>query len=369
MTISLLFFSSLSSGGKYSKIVYHRIWKNANNAIRKVLHKFAITNRYNEKEISVCKYKNKADCFNQKASKYKSLYSSIFFPLTEKSFSFTFVRNPVSRFISGYIEIEKSIKKQMILDLKYSFGTIERFIEFINLILTANGSMKLFREKYIDISMIAPMIGTLIIGIKTQRLGTNPFRAYKLENFDEDWKMMVSDSGYSKLYDLGLEMDKAYHEEHTQSAYKNISFSIAQFFEPVLRCNNTEDLNLLEKRLTHISRKGNLTGFHLSRKKANKVEFAFFYLRALCRIFVTDFICSGYELPFACNDIKEEVDDIIREHASINRNRLYWYDYFLPVSGKSLIANFYCIYSYSPDCYANFMQNIDPNAESLDDEL
>ena len=45
--------------------------------------------------------------------------------------------------------------------------------------------------------------------------------------------------------------------------------------------------------ITHYGRKGNVTGFHLSRKKARPTEYAYFYLRAFCRLYLTDYICAG----------------------------------------------------------------------------
>ena len=71
------------------------------------------------------------------------------------------------------------------LDMRHELGSIERFMEFINIIITANGSEKLFRERHIDMTKAAPMVGTLMLGLQRQRLGHNPFRIYRLESFDE----------------------------------------------------------------------------------------------------------------------------------------------------------------------------------------
>ena len=45
--------------------------------------------------------------------------------------------------------------------------------------------------------------------------------------------------------------------------------------------------------ITHYKRKGNETGFHLSRIKGSPTEYAYFYLRAFCRLYLADYICAG----------------------------------------------------------------------------
>ena len=165
-----------ASRSRYTKILYYRIWKSANNAIRKILHMYARSNSYNERNYEACKLKQQSDCFSQSKfpSDSNSLFDRLFLPLQEKTFSFTFVRNPFSRLLSAYIEIERSISNAngkkgndpILVDFKHPVGSYERFIEFINFILLSNGSMKLFRERHVDMSMAAPMIGTLVLGLK-----------------------------------------------------------------------------------------------------------------------------------------------------------------------------------------------------------
>merc|ERR1712146_194806 len=34
------------------------------------------------------------------------------------------------------------------------------------------------------------------------------------------------------------------------------------------------------------------------------------YTRALCRLYISDFICTYYELPYICRDLHEEVEEL-----------------------------------------------------------
>ena len=92
--------------------------------------------------------------------------------------------------------------------MKHPIGSVERFMEMINVIIKANGSMKLFREKHIDMSKAAPMIGTIMLGLQRQRIYHNPFRIYRLENFDEDWDLLIKETSFPGLREWGEDMSK-----------------------------------------------------------------------------------------------------------------------------------------------------------------
>jgi hypothetical protein len=284
------------------------------------------------------------------------ILSDLFFPLQEKAFSFTFVRNPLERFISAYIEIEKTIKKSAIVDLAHPVGTYDRFLEFINIILIANASKKLFLLKDIDFLKVSPMIGTLSLGIQLQRRGWNRFRVYRLENFDEDWASLTSDSGFTKLAILGEDMGREHHHQ-IHADFRNITAVIKEFFSPVLAVNHSKELEDFESTLTHGKRKGNETGFHISRKRAQKHELAYFYLRAFCRIYLIDYVCAGYELPIACRDMHSDIRAVLteREKKAAAKRHFGW-DFVVPVFFKEALAYLYCFSSVTPQCHAEYMK-------------
>ena len=67
-----------------------------------------------------------------------------------------------------------------------------------------------------------------------------------------------------------------------------------------------------------------MKGFHLARGTASQVEYAYFYVRAFCRIYLSDYICAGYELPLVCRDMHEEVKDLVRDHLAEKQKHMHW---------------------------------------------
>jgi hypothetical protein len=41
------------------------------------------------------------------------------------------------------------------------------------------------------------------------------------------------------------------------------------------------------------------------------------YVRALCRIYLTDYLCTGYSLPAACHGLYEELDADYRAYEQV----------------------------------------------------
>ena len=101
-------------------------------------------------------------------------------------------------------------EKHLQFDMKHPLGSVERFMEILNIIIKANGSMKLFREKHIDMTKAAPMIGTIMLGLQRQRIYHNPFRIYSLDNFDEDWNLFIKETAFKGLRKWGDDMGTIY---------------------------------------------------------------------------------------------------------------------------------------------------------------
>ncbi len=45
------------------------------------------------------------------------------------------------------------------------------------------------------------------------------------------------------------------------------------------------------------------------------------YLRAICRIYISDYICADYELPYVCRDLHTEVERLETEWEAIEDAR------------------------------------------------
>ena len=91
---------------------------------------------------------------------------------TTQSYNFAFLRNPMTRFISGYTQLDYAMTKYkrhsehvdfIVLNLKFHYGSVERFQELIEYILNSNMSAEIFSfKKAVDVAHVAPMIGIIL---------------------------------------------------------------------------------------------------------------------------------------------------------------------------------------------------------------
>lgn len=201
---------------KNKQLVYYRIYKNGNDNIRAHLYRVATligggpflnkgfehaccsinydenNNDYNNTDdLMSCSLDKCRHQYLQMIPAGRVLNQIVSSKLLNMRYSFTFIRNPLSRFISGYSEIEYrlSVKKKLIhyLPLFSKIGTIERFKEFIRMIINYEGSRILFRNRNTELEHIAPQIGVLFVAAKTENKKLN---LYRLENFNEEWKRL-----------------------------------------------------------------------------------------------------------------------------------------------------------------------------------
>lgn len=95
-----------NTGNGFSTIVYYRIWKCANDYIRGMLYQYAQKKRVVDGETPLCV--NLKDCKEHGYGMHTpgDRLRAVFFPASLRRFPFTFVRNPLERFVSGYTEIE-----------------------------------------------------------------------------------------------------------------------------------------------------------------------------------------------------------------------------------------------------------------------
>jgi hypothetical protein len=186
-------------------LLYHRIYKNGNDNIRSLLYEYAhyMTHEHNtfltqQCPADKCAHKN-----------VESFYTSQLRAMNQstKRHAFTFVREPIVRFVSAVNEIESRAyleqSKSEQLRLIQPLGTHHRFMEFVDKVLLSGASKFLFRDnERIEMGHIAPMIGTLLFAKSVDR---NPLHLYRFEEFKTEWHRLSEDT---KLRELKFVFDR-----------------------------------------------------------------------------------------------------------------------------------------------------------------
>lgn len=339
-------------------LVYYRIWKNANDNIRRLLFHYSSLSNFDETTSSPCNVVHSEDeaisdnsCIGNMNIQYPSKNGALKSWILSTSrrgdtsrFPFTFMRNPIDRFISGYTEIEYRLYRKIMkngnnwLPLYSKVGTIERLKEFIRYVVAANGSRKILRDG--NMAHIAPQIGTLVMATN---LEVSKLNIYKFENFYQEWLRLANDSGFS---DTLTSVYRPRFQGHHRSSFDpyNTTYISKLFFEEYL----TQDT-------VNITFDGQSGHERNSRKRPAEV-----YLRAICRVYLMDFICGRYELPPVCAKIIDEIDrdlmdfnvDREKKKTFLGMMKMIFSREILPVSFLKGIAGLLCYFHKSPSCNA-----------------
>ena len=288
---------------------------------------------------------SRKDTINKMKKKYQTLHHS-------KRFIFTFIRNPIARFISGYTEIEYALKEEGIksvydIPLYGELGSIERFKDFIKGLVASNGARSYLKDIKVGITHIAPQIGSLLVAEEIEGRHSHYIHLYHLETFESEWKQLAKDSNQQKLLNVLTENDIIPHHTHIEDKY-NTSKAAWTFLNQILNTSNTYS-NLSQKLLNE------------TMKKKNDKESAKKYVRVLCRIYLMDFICLGNYMPPICDDLKDELHEFLGEYDLITKKieRSYYniikeyYLYFRHIFAEIV----YCIISGNPECITDFVHS------------
>jgi hypothetical protein len=191
---------------RIEKLSYYRLWKCGNNNIRAHLHRYSLLDQKNCCRFNECNFST----FEERCGNFSTISSTSHTKLAAENYKFslknsdriklypfTFVRNPIARFISGYTEIEYRLTDASSLPIYSPLGSIDRFKGFIKLVLKYKGSGKLFSQNYLQIAHIAPMIGTFIDSFKRDLVD---LKYYHMENFESEWNRLASDSGFHGIF-------------------------------------------------------------------------------------------------------------------------------------------------------------------------
>lgn len=291
---------------KLNALVYYRIFKNANDNIRSMMleHAYQIDGREEDYRRQNCTFN---ECVHRRMHYLTpDAVKSLYFPYHYKRFAFSFTREPISRFISAVTEIEYRMKlaelkkgKVKVMPFQSKLGSQLRFKEFIKMILLSGGSRSLFRDYAdIEISHIIPQIPTILLAQKVEGDG---FHIYRLADFDNDWSKMVNESQLTKLQSVYRGRGEREWNHHSSSldpygttlaAKAFLSFASVDAF-------NQFGMNISEENLKSIPSGYTQQEYrHVARQ----------HLRAVCRIYLTDFLCLNYTLPADCSDLQQEAE-------------------------------------------------------------
>lgn len=224
----------------------------------------------------------------------------------------------------GFTEIEYRVKKSA--NRSYSFpmeasiGTDKRFTDFIDAILRSDGQF--LKNQNFQASHIAPQIGTLNMAYQIEG---KPIRLYRLENFDVEWSVLAYESNSPRLMEIYSSEQLAKHESSDDPF--NSSASAKAFINhgyqsrsPHQRDGTLEDVIRLYyyKLLVYVGRYINNNFKFLQQPTPFNHLRSLHYLRALCRIYLVDFVCLDYQLPAHCSDMYDELnlDGFVKESRS-----------------------------------------------------
>jgi hypothetical protein len=153
--------------------------------------------------------------------------------------------------------------------------------EFIHMLVAAQGSITSPAFGPADIDMyrlaqlghVSPMIGTLLIAHDVEK---KPLKLYRFEAFESQWKKMVNDSKFDVM-SMAMNITPSHSHPSSSDAYSQ------------------------PKKAAKMLLYGDSTG---------NASVGYYYLRVVCRLYLVDFVCAGYKLPVACEDLAEELVEI-----------------------------------------------------------
>ena len=319
---------------KRKLLYYYRIWKGGSVHILSLLYKYSLTKKAPyfpclwvgeniQRRLLNITHSNFSRVFvkcmedhpvRQKSVRQKINYSS------RDHFSFTFVRNPLSRFISAYTEIEDQIFSNTYLSTRFltsPVGSEQRFLEFVRLVIASNGSDILFTNPYnTQMLHIAPQIGTLHYALEMEGGHINLFHLG--DNFNSNWAQMADASGFPGLADLS-DMKQAFPHSSSEDKYGTTLAARGALAAAVAldKSNIGTDVGFRTGDQSCSNRSDSIIGDSVicNDSIALRGTTSYHYLRAICRVYLSDYICTGFPLPLACADLIDEADELAREFA------------------------------------------------------
>ena len=300
------------------------------------------------------------------------------------------------------------------LPLKAPIGSPHRFLEFIDTILYFDGSRRIFKsyDASDELAHIAPQVGSLFFANSVEPL---PIRMYKLEDFADGWRQLAEETGQTRLLQVRdvLKNHSKLWQHHSSEDALNTSRAawsvlhrglnitavdlqraeqleqdrrIAESIEQEELRKMRERLGLSNADITAADKGLRTAPVKASAQRSvkdtvNESGYPFWltlpqylvpevvYTRALCRIYLSDFVCGDYPLPPVCHDMQEEIDTFTLEYEKKQRARAWAHrslaNTILPQWLLHLLAEIPCsLFADSPpSCIAAFV-----HGDSLEEE-
>jgi len=98
------------------------------------------------------------------------------------------------------------------------------------------------------------------------------------------------------------------------------------------------------------------------------------YLILICRIYLTDYLCTDYELPSNCQFLHQEVNELLQQYKqaiNVKNNKRTYFEILLlhvPKQWKEYIVMLYCLLmlKFTPECVVHLIQ-VDDGIDDDDD--
>ena len=299
----------------FQALIYYRIYKNGNDMIRNILKSVSLTLRLSLREVSPTLNVNLRD---------KTCGQST------TRIPFTFFRDPMSRFVSAYGEYEVYLESmcpythrprlykmcRIIHDLvhtvyvKSAVGTVTRVKEMIRMILHYDGSSsQMIRELGYDISHFFAQVNVLLIAGNAEAV---PLQQYKIEQFQQDWERFANSTPIPYHLTGSVQRDIS-QRSNSQS------WHVSQADLHKAKASATE-LLLDRRRIDVEDADGAATERVVDGAEVDQDERreSRVYVRAVCRLYLPDYVCLDYPLPPECQDLYDELHRDEQEYADAN---------------------------------------------------
>lgn len=199
----------------------------------------------------------------------------------------------------------------------------ERFEEFVDYVYSFLGSKRLFQKHHrLEIEHIAPQIGTQLFSEWwafnddcAKALKNDPadpcsgkrIKIFKLEDFGREWHRLGEDylSPFSILFS---EANDRRHYDHlifhnSSKDVFNTSLAAASLLAYASPASNAL-FGLAGRDILPVPRGRSLSS-HVQRAKRT--------LRLICRLYLVDFLCFRYSLPYDCEPLLLELEAVLEE--------------------------------------------------------